>query len=502
MKKVYYPYVKSKTEIRVNKLQDHLDSLGDALISFSKKEFHLNTGDRTGLEVPKIKKRPTISHQKHDLGVWNVDPKRFRRKKIDFEDDPYKIKALKTKIKKHSELNKNLGVSDKDLKPVPNDLYYQYNLKGTTAEDIRDGIWTEDVKKNYDEWDYGTERILSLSEILDMYKERQSLLHRGPGLSPWERDSPRAGLGPDRALVRSNSSGTPESDRSPRAGLGPDRALVRSNSSGTPESDRSNSSGTPESDRSSFNLSGTIRPQRISVVGVSSYVPPLDSLSNDEEQDLSTPPNISKVSSRYSTGSPKKRSILSQSTHGQKTPSQERTLREIREEMANRMDEEMERLREAFELARIAKGEEPEEKKEHEAERMDPRALHRLITLQTGDLDASIANLPENAGEDRRYNIYEQGKQLARNIKSYLDDDKAKFDKSIRDAVLTAYKAKKALILDFDLQLTKKRVKIGKQFQRKTAKVVIQLILDELGAAEPPVDTLAPAKDEGEGGDY
>jgi hypothetical protein len=83
-----------------------------------------------------------------------------------------------------------------------------------------------------------------------------------------------------------------------------------------------------------------------------------------------------------------------------------------------------------------------------------------------------------------------------------LDDDKAKFDKSVRDAVITAYKAKKALILDFDLQLTKKRVKIEKHFQKKTAKVVIQLILDELGAAEPPVDTLAPAKDEGEGGDY
>jgi hypothetical protein len=141
MKNVKFSYVKTKPEITVSKLQDQLDSLGDTLISFSKKQFHLNKGDRTGLEFPKIKKRPAVSHKKHNLGVWNVDPKKFRRKEVDFEDDPYRIKALKTNIKKHSELNKNLGVSDKNIKPVPNDLYYEYNLKGKKAEDIRDEIW-------------------------------------------------------------------------------------------------------------------------------------------------------------------------------------------------------------------------------------------------------------------------------------------------------------------------------------------------------------------------
>ncbi len=62
-----FPYVKSKSEVRVHNLQDKIDSFDDSLISFAK-TFEPTRGSRIGLEQPRLRKFKLTKHSR-DMGV-------------------------------------------------------------------------------------------------------------------------------------------------------------------------------------------------------------------------------------------------------------------------------------------------------------------------------------------------------------------------------------------------------------------------------------------------
>jgi hypothetical protein len=186
-----FPYIKSKSEVTVHNLQDKIDSFDDSLISFAKK-FEPKRGSRIGLEQPRLRKFKIAKHSP-DMGVYDIHLTKFEKKRVKVED-PYEVVALKVKFKKHSELNKNLGVSDKNIPDAINDNYYQFQLEGKTPKDIRDDIWLKEAgsETKFTALVHNAETKDDMNQFFEEYHKRRAKRGKKAETPPLDADSSMA----------------------------------------------------------------------------------------------------------------------------------------------------------------------------------------------------------------------------------------------------------------------------------------------------------------------